>query len=100
MTQENETQRRKLAGAAVGARLDELHLSAARVAHLAGVDPKTVRGLVTAESWPAAPTRTLIEEALGWPPGEIVRHAIAGDFSLAAYTTPELVAELCRRMSA
>jgi hypothetical protein len=97
--QENESQWRKRAGEAVGARLDELHLSAARAARDAGVDPKTVRGLVNGGSWPTATTRDLIEGALGWPAGEIVRHAIDGDASLATYSTSELLTELCRRMS-
>jgi plasmid maintenance system antidote protein VapI len=96
---ETEIQRRKRAGAAVGHRLDELHLSAAQAARRAGVDPKTIRSLVHCESWPTARTRARIEQAVNWPAGEIMRHAADGDATLAAYTTGEILAELCRRVS-
>jgi transcriptional regulator with XRE-family HTH domain len=91
-------QRRKRAGLAVQARIAALHVTATDIARLAGVDPKTIRGLINGTSWPRTSTQARIEEALGWDEGEIVRRATSEDRPLAAYSTGELLSELCRRI--
>jgi ribosome-binding protein aMBF1 (putative translation factor) len=90
---------RKLAGDAVRTRLDELQESAASLARRAAVDPKTIRSLINGESWPTAKTRGRIEKALDWPDGTMVRRAMSDDEGLAAYSTRELLLEVCRRTS-
>lgn len=99
MAEDEAQQRRKRAGAAVGTRLDELHESAASLARRAGVDPKTIRGLINGETWPTAKTRGRIEKALDWPGGTLIRRAMSDGSGLATYSTRELLMELCRRTS-
>jgi transcriptional regulator with XRE-family HTH domain len=96
---EDQQQRRKRAGAAVGTRLDELHESAASLARRAGVDPKTIRSLIHGETWPTAKTRDRIEKALDWPGGTLIRRAMSEDDGLATHSTRELLLEVCRRTS-
>lgn len=90
---------RERAGRAVAARIRELRTSPASVARAAGVDPRTVRGLLNGTRWPTAASRESIALALDWRPGEIVRRA-HGDPQLQGFTIRELLDELCRRADA
>lgn len=49
------------------------------LADLAGIDAKTIGNLETRDRWPIARTRARIEEALGWPDGEMTRLAEEGE---------------------
>lgn len=91
---------RKRGAAAVAARIAALRTTAAAIARVAGVDPKTVRGLTNCEHWPTASTRARIEKALDWPAGEISRRAVGDHPNLASYDTIDLLAEVCRRIDA
>lgn len=66
---------RKRAARAVAARRGELGMDRAELADAAGIDPKTLYNLEVKGRWPIAVTRARIEEALGWPSGEIERIA-------------------------
>lgn len=85
------------AGRAVAARMREMRTSSVDVARVARVDPRTVRALVQGTRWPTAASRSNIARALGWRPGDIVRHA-QGDPELQSFTVRELLDELCRRV--
>lgn len=85
-------------GNAVAARIAALRTTAAAVARTAGVDPKTIRGLIRGSHWPTARTRARIEKALHWPAGEITRHAVGDHPDLASYDTVDLMVEVCRRI--
>lgn len=90
---------RERAGRAVAARIRELRTTPVEVARAARVDPRTVRALLHGTRWPTAATRENIAVALGWRPGDIVRHA-HGDPQLQSFTIRELLDELCRRVDA
>jgi hypothetical protein len=94
----SDTDYRQRAAAAVEARIAALHTSATAVARRAGVDPKTVRGLISCAHWPTAATRARIETALDWPAGEITLRAVTNHDGLEAYDTVTLLAEVCRRI--
>lgn len=66
---------RQRAARAVTARYGELGLTQQELADMAAVDIKTIGNLVKRGRWPIARTRTRIEKALGWPPGEMERIA-------------------------
>jgi transcriptional regulator with XRE-family HTH domain len=65
------------AARAVEARLGALGMTQAQLAATAKVDAKTLGDLIRGRRWPIAKSRARIEEALGWPPGEIARIASA-----------------------
>jgi hypothetical protein len=90
---------RRRAGAAVAARISDLHTNAAAVARRAGVDPRTVRRMIDGTTWPRQSVRDRINEALHWPPGEITRRAVELS-GLAGYSSRVLIDELCRRAAA
>lgn len=89
-------QRRRRAGQAVATRIADLHTTAAAVARRAQVDPRTLRALIRGQRWPQQDVRDRINEALHWPPGEIVRRAEAR-IELKSFSARELIEELCRR---
>lgn len=61
------------------------------LADRAGIDVKTIGSLETRDRWPIARTRARIEEALGWPDGEMTRLAEEGEGPLVP---PKVVAAL------
>lgn len=77
-------------------RMTEMDMTAAQLADKAGVDVTTVRRLLRGDVWPRKPTRAKVLSALNLPDGELARRAL--DLTgLAAYTTVEIVRELCGR---
>jgi transcriptional regulator with XRE-family HTH domain len=66
---------RQRAARAVAARRGELRWTQHELGAAAGVDVKTIGNLEKRGVWPIARTRAQIEEALGWPPGELERIA-------------------------
>jgi predicted transcriptional regulator len=90
---------RQRAGAAVAARVDELNLTITGLAKRAGVAASTVRDLIRGRRWPRTQTLRSVEQALGWSVGTIARCARpnATVNALAAFTTDELLGEICRR---
>lgn len=90
-----EEQRR--AGKAVAEQIENTGRTAAEVARVAGIDVKTLRALLTGARWPRAQVRNRIEEALGWPRGEIARRGRDGLASLHGYSDRELLSELLAR---
>ena len=79
---------RQRAARAVEARLGVLGMTQLELAEAAGVDAKTVNGVIRRGVWPYARTRARIEAALGWPPGEMARIA-AEDDAAPRRATPE-----------
>jgi transcriptional regulator with XRE-family HTH domain len=59
----------------VAARRGALGLTQEQLAERAGVTVKTIYNLESGERWPQARTRSAIELALAWRPGELVRIA-------------------------
>jgi transcriptional regulator with XRE-family HTH domain len=66
---------RQRAARAVAARRGELRMTQLELGAAAGVDVKTIGNLESRGVWPIARTRAQIEEALGWPAGEMERIA-------------------------
>lgn len=93
-------EQRKRVGLAVEVRIAGLRTTATAVARRAGVDPRTVQGLINGTSWPKAATRARISEALDWPAGELVRRATTSLTGLEAFSTRDLMVELWGRMDA
>jgi transcriptional regulator with XRE-family HTH domain len=60
-------------GAQVAQRRRELDLSQRKLAENKIISAGTLIAFEKGRSWPRESTRTRLEEALGWPPGEIVR---------------------------
>jgi hypothetical protein len=84
----------------VGQRIADLSLTFREVTRVAGIDPKTLRALITGARWPTAGVRARVESALAWPPGELLRLAgqrYGGHSPLADYSSVELLAELLAR---
>lgn len=77
--------------------MKELGLTVAELAAKAGVDPGTVRGLITGRRWLREDTRERITTALGWPRGEIARRVWTGQIAIEQASTEDLIHELCRR---
>lgn len=95
-------EQRKRAGAAVAARIREMHWTVRKVATDAGVGEATLRRLMAGRTWPQQHTRDRIGSAIGWPPGEIARRATADgetDFQEWMRTVPisVLLDEIARR---
>jgi hypothetical protein len=70
------------------------------VTKTAGIDPKTLRALISGARWPTAGVRARVEIALQWPPGEILRRTCAPERALSPlshYTSTELLAEVLHR---
>lgn len=67
-----EVDRERVAKYAV-ARRGTLGLTQERLAERAGVTVKTVYNLESGERWPQARTRSAIEDALRWRPGDLAR---------------------------
>ncbi|TDD60910.1 transcriptional regulator [Actinomadura rubrisoli] len=63
----------------IAARRGELGLTQEEVAERAEVDRKTIYNLEAAERWPQAKTRSRIERALRWYPGDLQRAAEGQD---------------------
>lgn len=82
---------RRRAAQAVAERRGKLDMTQQDLADRAGVDAKTIGNLETRGRWPIARTRARIEEALGWPDGEMTRLAGDGEGPLVP---PEVVAVL------
>lgn len=61
-----------------------------QLADKAGVDAKTIGNLESRGKWPIARTRARIEQALGWPPGELAR--------IAAGSQPKIVSPNARKV--
>ncbi|WP_131739386.1 helix-turn-helix domain-containing protein [Actinomadura roseirufa] len=57
----------------VAARRGSLGLTQERLAERAGVTVKTIYNLESGERWPQARTRSAIEDALQWRPGDLAR---------------------------
>jgi hypothetical protein len=94
---------RARAGRAVAQRIADLSLTFTAVTATAGIDPKTLRGIVSGARWPTAGVRVRVEQALDWPPGEILRRAGAehsSDSALDRFTSTELLVELLHRATA
>ncbi|MDT4938614.1 MAG: hypothetical protein QOG80_2285 [Pseudonocardiales bacterium] len=88
------------AGGAVAQRIADQSMSFGAVTDAAGIDPKTLRSLITGARWPTAAVQAAIEAAIDWHPGEIMRRARAPYVShspLSDYTNTELLAELLHR---
>jgi DNA-binding XRE family transcriptional regulator len=66
---------RQRAARAVAARRGELRMTQQGLGAAAGVTTKTIGNLESRGRWPIARTRAQIEEALGWPVGEMERIA-------------------------
>ena len=66
---------RQRAARAVAARRGVLRMTQQELGAAAGVDVKTIGNLESRGVWPIARTRAVIEEALGWPSGEMERIA-------------------------
>jgi len=64
-------------------------MTQAQLADAAKVDAKTLGDLIRGRRWPIAKSRARIEEALGWPPGEIARIASASPEEAPRRVTPE-----------
>jgi transcriptional regulator with XRE-family HTH domain len=77
------------AARAVEARLGALGMTQAQLADAAKVDAKTLGDLIRGRRWPIAKNRARIEEALGWPPGEIARIASAPPEEAPRRATPD-----------
>jgi transcriptional regulator with XRE-family HTH domain len=60
-------------GAQVAKRRSELDLSQRKLAENKIINAGTLIAFEKGRSWPREATRTRLEEALGWPPGEIAR---------------------------
>lgn len=88
---------RARAGGAVAERMKELELTTVQLAQKAGLDPGTVRSVITGRHWPTEATREKIAAALGWEVGDVARHAMSGHLSLEHLPTAALIEELCRR---
>lgn len=58
-------------GKIVTQRRNELHMDAAELARVAGVDPKTLASLEKGERWPRDKSRSRIEDALKWTAGSL-----------------------------
>lgn len=69
----NNEEARKLVGAAVVRRREQLGISQIELARQAGVDPKTLRSLETGAREIQIKSRAAIVAALGWPPGALDR---------------------------
>lgn len=87
---------RRRAGAAVSRRIVDLQTTPAAVARRAGVDPRTLRALITGTRWPRQSVRDRINTALHWPPGEIAARSSLRE-ELQKFSSRELLEELCRR---
>jgi len=81
---------RQRAARAVAARRGELRMTQSELGAAAGVTTKTIGNLESRGRWPIARTRAQIEEALGWPSGEMARIAAAEEKQLVV--PPELLA--------
>ena len=81
---------RQRAARAVAARRGELRMTQSELGAAAGVDTKTIGNLEKRGVWPIARSRAAIEQALGWPSGEMERIAAAEEKQLAI--PPELLA--------
>lgn len=90
---------KRRAGRAVASRIAWLRTTVPAVARQAGVDPKTIRSLISGDTWPTARTRERINSALDWPRGELARRA-SDESGLATFETVQLLSELCRRAEA
>ncbi|MDL4774951.1 MULTISPECIES: helix-turn-helix domain-containing protein [Thermomonosporaceae] len=63
----------------VVARRGSLGLTQEQLAERAGVTVKTIYNLEAGERWPQARTRSAIEDALQWRPGDLVRIGEGGE---------------------
>ena len=79
-------------------RIELAGLTTSEVAKAAQIDARTLRDLMSGRRWPRATVRQGVEDALGWPRGEILRQARDGLEALAVYTDAELAAELLYRI--
>lgn len=77
----------------VVARRGSLGLTQEQLAERAGVTVKTIYNLEAGERWPQARTRSAIEEALQWRPGDLVRIG-EGDEPAGAAPRPAMDAVL------
>lgn len=91
-------EQRQRAGRAVALRISDMGTTVTAVARAAGVAPNTVRAFMNGERWPHRDTRCRLNEALGWPEGEIQRRGIDGDGCLDEFTLLDLAREVCRRI--
>lgn len=89
-------QRVRAAGAVIE-RIERLATTPTALARDAGIARRTLRLFLSGERWPGVGVRTSLEQALGWPLGELARQARDGIEALAAYTDDELRDELRRR---
>lgn len=86
------------AAQAVGERIERLGKTVSQIADECNVDARTVRALVTGSRWPTVAVRNVIEDAIDWPRGEILRQARDGLKALAVFSDAELVAEVLQRI--
>jgi len=86
---------RQRAASAVAARRGELRMTQGELGAAAGVDVKTIGNLESRGTWPIARTRAKLEEALGWPVGEMARIATAEEKQ--SLIPPDLLALIKRR---
>lgn len=70
---DDKQRRRQMAAAAFAARRGELGMTQQQVAERAGVAIRTVHNAESGEKWPNALTRTRLEKAVKWPPGQLSR---------------------------
>ena len=87
---------RQRAARAVAARRGELRMTQSELGAAAGVTTKTIGNLESRGRWPIARTRAQIEEALGWPVGEMERIAAAEE-EKRQVIPPDLLALIRRR---
>ena len=86
---------RQRAARAVAARRGELRMTQSELGAAAGVDTKTIGNLESRGVWPIARNRAAIEQALGWPVGEMARIAAAEEKQ--PLIPPDLLALIRRR---
>ena len=70
------------------------------LASRAGVDERTIYSLLNGRRWPSKENRDRIEQALGWPVGELWRQAVNGHEALGCFTDRDLLHELVARARA
>lgn len=89
---------RERAGRVITDRITELGSTVTHIAHKAGLDPRTLRAVISGQRWPRDETRARINAALDWPEGEVTRRALGSGIDLTTVSMRDLVGELWRRV--
>lgn len=89
---------RRRAGEAVGNRMRELGLTVSELARMTQLDQRTIRRIISGETWPREETRQRIVASLGMSPGQLARQIWSTKMALTEVPTEELARELCKRL--